>query len=169
MNVSINCWFKRVQIGRLKTHLLIEIDNKYEQKTDAYILENKLELAYNAYKNELETKYLKNPIWIEGTVQRYITVRNQTNDLFGKGHQVIEQSDAKLVLYYQKYLEDCIQNQLFYKLMNKKEVQWIINSALLDFQFEFDIEKDFILLLMGVDRATWFSAWDFLIDLAKGS
>ncbi|MEO0043696.1 MAG: hypothetical protein RL329_3144 [Bacteroidota bacterium] len=144
------------------------IDNKYEQKIDAYILENKLELAYNAYKNEVETKYLKNPIWIEGTVQRYITVRNQTNDLFGKGHQVIEQSDAKLVLYYQKYLEDCIQNQLFYKLMNKKEVQWIINSALLDFQFEFDIEKDFILLLMGVDRATWFSAWDFLIDLAKG-
>ncbi len=152
---------------KLSRLLVRWIDNKYDQKADAYFIENQLEIAYNGSKNELETKYLKNQIWIEGTVQCYITVRNQTNDLFGKGHHAIEQSDAKLVLHYQKYLEDCIQNQQFYKLMNKKEVQQIINTVLSNFQFEFDIEKDFILLLAGVDRATWFNAWDFLIELAK--
>jgi energy-coupling factor transporter ATP-binding protein EcfA2 len=142
------------------------VDNKYDEKIDSYNLEKQIDTAYQGMKSVLEAKYL-NDYWKVGVTQRYIEVREKTNLLFGKGHNVIDQNDTKLTLYYQKYLEDCIQRYDFYKLMNKYEVQQVINNALSTYNYTFDIEKDFIFLLAGVDRATWMSAWDFLIELSR--
>lgn len=141
--------------------------NKMDEKIDAYLLESQLEKAYRDFKPILETKYLNHTSWKESATQRYIDVRNKTNDLFGKGHTVIEQNDAKLAFYYQKHLEDSIVRYDFHKLMNKWDVEQVINNALVTYNHHFDIEKDFILLLAGVDRSTWFEAWDFLIDLSR--
>ncbi|TAD95493.1 MAG: hypothetical protein EAZ97_15405 [Bacteroidetes bacterium] len=63
------------------------------------------------------------------------------------------------------YIENCLQNKEFYKIAKKEEVELFINKILEPHGLVFDVEKDFINLIRGVDVKPWFNAWDFLKKL----
>ena len=62
-------------------------------------------------------------------------------------------------------MEMSIDNQEFFKITRKQEVENIINEVLKPDGITFDLEDDFINLLKMVDKSTWFDAWDFLLEL----
>lgn len=145
------------------------LENWLQEKTTKKIslqdLENELVSAYKNIGENLKSKY-DNQTWIGETSQRYIASRNSMRDLltnYAKNTQnPIEQNDSALTLYYQKYLQNCLASQTYYKIAKKEDVAMILNQVLQKYGLNFSIKTDLIDLLKYADHATWFSDWNFV-------
>jgi predicted ATP-dependent endonuclease of OLD family len=149
------------KLGRLLTKW---VNNTYSQNIDQSNLINSLESSYQSILQNLQTNYLDNDKWIEEATYRYRTVRDDLNIIFPKS-KIIPFNDVRLTVFYRDYLKKAINNQEFFKITRKQEVENIINEVLQPYGITFDLEKDFINLLQMVDKSTWFEAWDFLLRL----
>ena len=149
------------KLGRLLTKW---VSNTYSQNIDQSNLINSLESSYQTILQNLQTNYLDNDKWIEEATYRYRTVRDDLNIIFPKS-KIIPFNDVQLTVFYRDYLKKAINNQDFFKITRKQEVENIINEVLQPYGITFDLEKDFINLLQMVDKSTWFDPWDFLLRL----
>ena len=149
------------KLGRLLTKW---VSNTYSQNIDQSNLINSLESSYQSILQNLQTNYLDNDKWIEEATYRYRTVRDDLNVIFPKS-KIIQLNDVQLTVFYRDYLKKAIDNQEFFKITRKQEVENIINEVLKPDGITFDLEDDFIDLLKMVDKSTWFDAWDFLLRL----
>lgn len=98
--------------------------------------------------------------FIEDTSHLYRNAREKLNTILGQ--KFIEASDIQLQSLVRAHIESCINTGQFYKLMNKDDVQTIVNLVIAPTGIVFSVETDFIELMYVVDKSVWFDAWDFL-------
>lgn len=103
--------------------------------------------------------YIKDCYW------RYKTKNDKTKKLFDLKKPLLNMSEPDLILHIQNYLNTCILNKEYYKLMNKKDVESVIQKVVEQFDMNFSVEADFIELIKLVDNSTWIKEWDFLNSL----
>jgi predicted ATP-dependent endonuclease of OLD family len=73
--------------------------------------------------------------------------------------------DVPLCESLKSYYNQCLNNKEFYKLMNKKDVEILINRVLKEYDLSFDIETDFYSLIQLVDATTWYDDFDFIKNI----
>lgn len=126
-----------------------------------------LQNNYLNLNSKLENDFIKDDKHIEDTCHQYKDIRDKLcrRELFGNKDRTISENDIQLQTKYRRYLTSIKNNQEFEKIANKSEVGKIINSAISNYGFNFDIEQDFIELIKLVDNSTWFPSWDFLTKI----
>jgi len=107
----------------------------------------------------------KTPFWlhndfIEKTCYQYQNTREKLNTILE--HKFINANDIQLNTLVRTHIQSCIDSEQYFKLMNKEDVQWIVNETISSTGIVFNTETDFIELMYAVDKSLWFSAWDFL-------
>ena len=126
-----------------------------------------LQNSYLSLDSILETDFINNDQYIENICYKTRDIRDKLRrkELLGKNDKTINENDIQLQSKYRDYLTIIKNSKEFYKITNKKEVEKIINSAISPYNINYNIEDDFIDLINLVDRQTWFSEWDFLINI----
>jgi len=126
---------------------------------DATILA-KLISEYEAVGESLKQKHTDS--FIKDCYWRYKTKNDRTPKLFDQNKSLFNMNGPDLMLYIQNYLNTCIQNKEYYKLMNKDDLESVIQKVVEQFDINFSVETDFIELIKLVDHSTWLREWDFL-------
>ncbi|MDY6804189.1 MAG: AAA family ATPase [Cyanobacteriota bacterium] len=140
--------------------------NSKGKSVNLTLLANKIQEVYSGDKlrEHFEAKYLEDPLdkksWLYQTSKQYKNLKQRTSALFGS--EVIKVDDDDIKSMYEKYLEQCINSQEYYKIANKEDVEYFLNEVLAEFSTAFELERDWMALLECVDRGTWFKDWDFL-------
>ncbi|QYS91306.1 hypothetical protein JJC04_16665 [Flavobacterium covae] len=126
-------------------------------------IKNKLETNYLDYKDILFERYHDEKIDKSSGFPsykdyrgRYITPSQNMFDLF------IKIEDVPLSNKLKKYYKQTIQNRDFFKLMNKTDVENIINQSLSEYSITFDIESDFYTLVQLINNSNWYEEFNFL-------
>lgn len=119
----------------------------------------KLKEEYTKVRHLLETRYTD--VFIEQESQRYKTIREKTNELFGRGN-VIRQNDIQLTTLVRTNLSHTIDSSNFHWLMRKEEVEAVFNPIVQMYGLNFSCETDFIELIKQVSKSTWMNQWNFL-------
>ena len=118
-----------------------------------------LAAAYQAH------SHTKSVIWqtdkfVEETCYLYRNAREKLNLLLG--HKFIDANDIQLQSLVRAHIQHCLDTGQSFKLLNKEDVQTIVNAGISPTGIVFNIETDFIELMYVVDKSVWFDAWDFL-------
>ena len=77
----------------------------------------------------------------------------------------IRENDIQIQTLVRSHLKQVQLDGAYYKLMDKEDVEAVINEALTLTGLTFSIETNFIELIHLVDKSTWMSAWDFLLTI----
>jgi energy-coupling factor transporter ATP-binding protein EcfA2 len=111
----------------------------------------------------------KTPDWnetkfIEEMAYLYRNVREKLNVTFGEKskEKYIKENDIQLGSLVRNHIQTCLNQGAYYKLMRKDDLQFIINESIAATGIVFDVETDFIELMLCVDKSLWFDSWDFL-------
>lgn len=92
--------------------------------------------------------------------------RTKLSVLFG-GHarNIITDNDGALQPEFGAYIKNVCNNTSIHKLAKKDLIQRIMEEILEPHGNKFDIENDFVYLLLCVDKSIWQDDWDFLLTL----
>lgn len=122
-------------------------------------LEQALVQAYVA-RGAANSSYWSDDAFVENTCYLYRNAREKLNTLLDQ--KFINANDIQLHTLVRTHIQSCLNSGQYYKLMNKEDVQWIVNEAISITGLVFNTETDFIELMYAVDKSLWFAAWDFL-------
>lgn len=146
--------------ARLITKWLAAKGTNYSEQA----LEEALFKAYQLHATKSKIPDWNNPDFAERMAQLYRNAREKLNMVLGE-KKYIKENDIQLVTLVQQHIQQCISSGNYYKLMRKEDVQIIINGAIEPTGVVFDVETDFVELMLCVDKSLWFNAWNFLNTL----
>ena len=167
LNLTIHCWESYTLESILFTDLniLSRLLNRYLQNkkytcTENSILEH-LKTAYEEIESTLKERYnLSNPNDIKDeTIDQYINKLNY----FHIGKQPMQYKPITIRNEYVKYHQSVIEKKQYYKLMDKKDVEDILNDCFKKCNVStINIEKDFYSIIECIGIDTWYEAFNFL-------
>ena len=105
--------------------------------------------------------------FIEHTAHAYKDIREKLKEILKKKSNpgFIRENDIQIQTLVRSHLKQVQLDGAYYKLMDKEDVEAVINEALTLTGLTFSIETNFIELIHLVDKSTWMSAWDFLLTI----
>ena len=145
----------------LKKWMLVykEVDNIDSKEIKTHLL-----ASYNDIKIILKERYSTDKI--DSNYQGYRgSYVEKTKKMFNSKSTIISNDSVTLVRELEHYYNSTIDKGLFYKLMTKEDVEFVLNKVLLNYDIVFNIEDEFYDLIQVVDKSMWFSEWDFLKDI----
>jgi predicted ATPase len=122
-------------------------------------LEQHLTTAYQHLAQQKKADWQQDD-FIERNAYLYRDARVKLNVVLGD--KFITENDIQLVIAVRQHILNCVDAGTYYKLMRKDDLQWIINDAIKSTGMVFNVETDFVELMLCVDKSTWLDAWDFL-------
>ena len=110
----------------------------------------------------------KTPDWseakfIEDTCYLYRNAREKLNAALGEKY--IKENDIQLGTLVRQHIQQCLNTGTYHKLLRKDDLQIIVNESIAPTGAVFEVETDFIELMLCVDKSLWFEAWNFLNTL----
>jgi AAA15 family ATPase/GTPase len=147
-------------LGRLAEILWLWCEQKNGSLPDKNNLEgllnNEMQAIKKSIENRFDNKYYENIHW------QYKTLIHKAKSTFNEKGKSINLNEEQIQNYVKEYINYSLLNNNIYKLMNKKEVEIVINQAVSQYGLSFSIENDFIDLIRKADKAHWINEWDFL-------
>lgn len=140
---------------------------KYQGKeVEPDILVLRLEEAYQKYAASKAVDWQQDK-FIEDTAHAYKDIREKLKEILKKKSNpgFIRENDIQIQTLVRSHLKQVLLEGAYYKLMDKEDVEVVINEALMHVGLTFSIETNFIELIHLVDKSTWMSAWDFLLTI----
>ncbi|MCU0427525.1 MAG: AAA family ATPase [Candidatus Kapabacteria bacterium] len=148
-----------------KTGMLLHLWLKDQDiSSDKQDIENVLRSKYSDLGPRFQRLLENNNV--HDTVQRYRAARDHCKELFGK-KKIIDLNDIALTTHYQDFVNQCIKEKTFYKIMRKDDVEYLINAVLQPYSITFTTEKNFTDVLKNISPNLWLSEWDFLKNIGR--
>lgn len=123
-------------------------------------LEQALVTAYQVHGKSKITAIWETDRFVEETCYLYQNARDKLKAILKTNF--IAATDIQLQTLVRAHIENCIEAGHYFKLMNKEDVQTIVNNGISQTGIVFNVETDFIELMYLVDKSVWLDAWDFL-------
>lgn len=147
--------------------------NSQGKSVSLTLLNNKILEVYSGdeLRERFQEKYLEDPLDKKSLLyqisKKYKNLKQRTHILFDPKAKtgVINVDDDDIKSMYEKYLRQCIDDQDYYKIANKEDVEYFLHEVLAEFSTAFELERDWMQLLQCVDRGTWFQDWNFLTNV----
>lgn len=119
---------------------------------------------YQRIKQRLEREHTSGQKELEQIHHRYCSAQQ---DLARQslGNLISDKNDVSLVNRVTAYYNNCLDQQNFFKLANKEDVEFVIAESLKAYGLSFTIQDNFVELIECVDRSIWFPDWNFLTRL----
>ena len=126
------------------------------------LIEPALATAYHALA-AAKTPDWHEPKFVEETCYLYKNAREKLNAALGETY--IKDNDIQLGTLVRQHIQQCLNTGAYHKLLRKDDLQTIVNEAIAPTGIVFEVETDFIDLMLCVDKSLWFDAWNFLNTL----
>ncbi len=140
----------------LLSKLIKEANNTIVSEQDIF---DDLKLNYLNYDAVLKAKF--NDEFHKNTYYRYKNSKIEKSG-YVFGQKVVHMDEHTFVRYVRNYFDATLENQAYYKVMDKYDTENVIKQTTDKHGINFSIETDFIELIKLVDKSTWISEWDFL-------
>jgi predicted ATP-dependent endonuclease of OLD family len=114
---------------------------------------------YISYEPFLRAKF--NDDYFKNAYYRFKNSKAQKANLIFS-EVLIRMDDFTYTHYLPNYFRAVLNEQKYYKIMDKFDVENILSQTIDQYNLNFSIETDFIELIKLVDKSTWISEWDFL-------
>lgn len=126
---------------------------------DLHELENQLQSSYLVFRQKLEERF--DDTKHERNVRLYQNFRDKSAALFK--YKYVDRDDVQLSTIVREHFQQCLENEEYYKIMTKDDVEEVIAHTLQS--YEISTQPSFIDLIGLVDKSTWLTEWDFLLSL----
>lgn len=146
-----------------KLAILIQLwaEAKFGENISKIDIEKSLQEEYLKMKTVLEQRYTDRHV--EEISYRYKNVRIKTEKILDE--KIIKENDIQITTLVNNYKQKCIDSGAFYKLLNKDDVELIIDKTMRSFGHSFSVENDFMDLIKLVNKTLWFDDWDFINEI----